>query len=72
MNVELVVVVLVNVDLFFCFSVSLHRWFATAKSPSWFGMFLYSELTSSVTSNAPVGILPSALSLLMKCCVSLI
>ena len=36
-----------------------------------FGMFVYSELTSSVTSKAPSGILPSCLILLMKCCVSL-
>ena len=46
-------------------------WSATAKIPSWFGMFVYRELTSKVTSSAPSGICPSSFNLLRKCCVSL-
>ena len=43
----------------------------SASRPSWFGMFVYSELTSRVTNNALSGMCPSSLILLIKCCVSL-
>ena len=40
--------------------------------PSWLGISVYSELTSSVTRNDPYGIGPSSFILVMKSCVSLI
>ena len=53
------------------FDLSVLKWSATASIPLWFGIFVYNELTSSVTKRAPSGMCPSCLSLLMKCSVSL-
>ena len=50
---------------------SFLRFEATANIPSLFGILVYKEETSNVTSNAPWGRGPVVLSLLMKCCVSL-